>query len=409
MRLYSRTQIVLAAACSSAIALGVGFGLSALQSRLAVRLPRGNPVSGDLRAPTDREAPPVVATDSIQPYLPGEQENISVYERYNEGVVNITTEVVSLNFFYEPVPREGGSGSGSIIDAKGYVLTNNHVVKGAYKVFVSLADGGRYEGKVVGVDPENDLAVLKFDPPKDRPVVTIPFGSSASIKVGQKVLAIGNPFGLERTITEGIVSGLGRPVQQDANSVIRGMIQTDASINPGNSGGPLLDSRGDMIGITTMIYSPSGGSVGIGFAVPIDTAKRVVPELIKYGGVKRGWIDATYVELFPSLIEYMKQNGTPLPVEKGLLVSQARKLGSADKAGIRGGATPVRYYRDVFYIGGDVIVSVDGMKVSGLADLYSALEDNKPGEQVEVQFYRNGKLMKATVSLSDRADRKAAE
>ncbi|GAB1455454.1 hypothetical protein MASR2M48_07610 [Spirochaetota bacterium] len=229
-----------------------------------------------------------------------EKENISVYERLNSGVVNITTEVVAINWFLEPVPKEGGSGSGSIIDSRGYVLTNNHVIKDAYKVFINLSDGTRLEGKVIGADAENDLAVIKFEPPKGMSLVVINYGDSDGLKVGQKVLAIGNPFGLERTLTRGIVSGLGRPVQQDAKTIIRDMIQTDASINPGNSGGPLLNAQGEIIGINTMIYSPSGGSVGVGFAVPVNTAKRIVPDLIKFGMVKRGWTDAEFGPAFSS-------------------------------------------------------------------------------------------------------------
>ncbi|HQO66469.1 MAG TPA: PDZ domain-containing protein, partial [Spirochaetales bacterium] len=206
------------------------------------------------------------------------------------------------------------------------------------------------------------------------------------------------------TLTRGIVSGLGRPVQQDSKTIIRDMIQTDASINPGNSGGPLLNSRGELIGVNTMIYSPSGGSVGVGFAVPVDTAKRIVPDLIKYGMVKRGWIDAEYVQLFPALIEYMKEKGDPLPIEKGLLVSTTKRAGNADRSGLRGGSTPVRYYQSVFNVGGDVIVAVDGMAVSSLADLYSALEDNKPGDAIRVEYYRGSKRLAATITLSDRAE-----
>jgi S1-C subfamily serine protease len=182
------------------------------------------------------------------------------------------------------------------------------------------------------------------------------------------------------------------------------MIQTDASINPGNSGGPLLNARGEIIGVNTMIYSPSGGSVGVGFAVPVNTAKRIVPDLIKFGRVKRGWIDAEYVQLFPALIEYMKEKGNPLPVAKGLLVSTTRRGGNADKAGIRGGTTPVRYYQSVFNVSGDVLVSVDGFEINSLADLYSALEDNKPGDKVTVEYYRASRKLSSDVVLSDRAD-----
>jgi S1-C subfamily serine protease len=223
------------------------------------------------------------------------------------------------------------------------------------------------------------------------------------LKVGQKVLAIGNPFALERTLTTGIVSGLGRPIQ-DGDNIIRDMIQTDASINPGNSGGPLLNSRGEMIGINTMIYSTSGGSVGIGFASPVNTAKRVVPELINFGMVKRGWIDITPIQLFPQLVEYMKQNGYSVPVESGILVSQSKPAGNADKSGIKAGREAVRYGRSGFYLGGDIIVKVDGQETASIADLYLALEDNKPGDTIEVEYYRGTRLQIAQVKLSVRTD-----
>lgn len=405
MRLYSRMHVVLAIAATAAATalIIVGAGLLPLWGRPPV-IGAMVPVAASSAPSASAPIATPVLSDVSGTYTQDERENIDVYERLNAGVVNITTEVVAINWFLEPMPKEGGSGSGSIIDQRGYVLTNNHVIKDAYKVYVNLADGTRIEGKVIGADSENDLAVVKFDPPKGMALTIIPFGESSNLKVGQKVLAIGNPFGLERTLTRGIVSGLGRPVQEDNQTIIRDMIQTDASINPGNSGGPLLNSRGEIIGVNTMIYSPSGGSVGVGFAVPVNTARRIVPDLIKYGMVKRGWIDAEYVQLFPALIEYMKEKGSPLPIEKGLLVSSARKGGNADRSGIRGGSTSVRYYQSVFNVGGDVIVSVDGMPVSSLADLYSALEDNKPGDSVKVEYYRGSKKMSVTLALSDRAE-----
>jgi S1-C subfamily serine protease len=335
----------------------------------------------------------------LQTYTEDERENIGVYEQLNEAVVNITTETVAINWFLEPVPQEGGSGSGSIIDTRGYVLTNNHVIQNAYKVFINLADGSQLEGTLVGTDPENDLAVLKFTPASGAELRTVPFGDSENLKVGQKVMAIGNPFALERTLTVGIVSGLGRPIQTSRQNIIRDMIQTDASINPGNSGGPLLDSQGRMIGINTMIYSPSGGSVGIGFAVPVNTAKRVVAELIAYGKVRRGWIDASVVQIFPALVNYAK-----LPVSSGLLVSRTKRNGFAEQAGIRQGSEPVRYGSSVIYLGGDIITSVDGMKTETLADLYSALEDNKPGERVAVELLRGGRTIRMEVILADREE-----
>ncbi|MFP4425348.1 MAG: S1C family serine protease [Spirochaetaceae bacterium] len=331
---------------------------------------------------------------------PDETENIQVYQDLNEGVVNITTETVAYNWFLEPVPRQGSTGSGSIIDRRGYVLTNQHVVEKAVKVFVTLADERRIEGRVIGTDPENDLAVIQFDP-KDRELTVIPMGESESLQVGQKVLAIGNPFGLDRTLTTGIISGLGRPLRARNDLVIQDMIQTDASINPGNSGGPLLDSRGRMIGINTMIYSPTGGSVGIGFAVPVDTARRVVPDLLEFGYVRRGWIEIVPRALFPQLVEY-----ADLPVSEGILVSEVISGGNAEEAGLRGGSErqAVRYGGTVIYLGGDIIVAVDDQRVESIANLYEALEDNRPGDTVEVEYIRNGNRRTTEVTLSDRPE-----
>ncbi|GMO45142.1 MAG: trypsin-like peptidase domain-containing protein [Termitinemataceae bacterium] len=337
-----------------------------------------------------------INTAELEPYTIDEKENIAVYEQLNEAVVNITTETQAYNWFLEPVPQDGTSGSGTIIDTSGLVLTNNHVIEKAIKVFINLADGSQFEGTVKGTDNENDLAVIEFNPPKGLELKTIPFGDSKNLKVGQKVLAIGNPFALERTLSVGIVSGLGRPIQTQRN-IIRDMIQTDASINPGNSGGPLLDSHGKMIGVTTMIYSPSGGSVGVGFAVPVNTAKRVVSELITYGKVRRGWFDATVVQIFPALVRYAK-----LPTGAGLLVSRTKKNGLAEKGGLKQGDDAVRYGSSVIYLGGDIITSVDGIKTDTLADLYSALEDNKGGDKVDVEVLRDGKPVKLKITLSDR-------
>lgn len=338
-------------------------------------------------------------------YTESEQENIGIYEALNKAVVNITTEKLSLNWFLEPVPTDGGTGSGSIIDKRGYVLTNYHVVKDSYKLFINLYDGSQFEGEIIGHDSENDLAVVKFDS-DGLDLTTISFGTSENLKVGQKVLAIGNPFGYDRTLTTGIVSGLSRPVRTSRNLVIQGMIQTDASINPGNSGGPLLDSKGRMIGINTMIYTPSGGSVGIGFAVPVDTARRVVPDLISFGHVNRGWIDIYPVQLEPNIVRYGK-----LSVSNGILISKVEDGSNADIAGIRGGNSdkPVQYGRSVIYFGGDIIVGVDGLEVNTLEDLFSALENNKPGEAVEVKLIRAKKNITTTVILTERPEELLAE
>ena len=410
MKLYSRRQlifsIILTCLCIAALAVGTGVVRLPATARDSEKTAEAAQERQETEVSTLRQSgnpqgihPEALAAQDLQPFTIDERENIAVYDGYNEAVVNITTETVAINWFLEPVPQNGGSGSGSIIDTRGYVLTNYHVVEKAYKVFINLSDGTQLEGTLVGADPENDLAVIKFTPPRGANLKTITYGDSDALRVGQKVLAIGNPFALERTLTVGIVSGLGRPIQINRQNIVRNMIQTDASINPGNSGGPLLDSRGRMIGINTMIFSPSGGSVGIGFAIPVNTAKRVVAELIDHGKVRRGWIDASVVQLFPNLVSYAK-----LPVQTGLLVSRTKRGGFAERAGIRQGSEPVRYGSTVIYLGGDIITSVDGMKIDTLTDLYSALEDNKPGEKIDIEVIRNGKPVKTQVTLADREE-----
>lgn len=413
MKFYTKGQVILSVIVSVCVVVLIGFSLG------VIKLPRKQVPEEQASESTESAGKPgagqqeeifELQSESISPrqgrtvqaagqYSKDEIENIRVYEGLNSAVVNISTKVMGLNWFFEPIPREGGSGSGSIIDKRGYILTNRHVVENAYEVLITLYNGKQFKGEVVGTDPENDLAVVQFDP-EEMELNTIPMGSSSNLKVGQKVLAIGNPFGYDRTLTTGIVSGLGRPVRNNRDIVIREMIQTDASINPGNSGGPLINSRGEMIGINTMIYSPTGGSVGIGFAVSVDTAKRVVPDLIKHGSVRRGWIDVVMVQLFPELVRYAE-----LPIETGLLVSRVIEGGNADKAGIMGGSTPVRYGRSTIYLGGDIIIEVDGMEIKTWTDLYNALEDNKPGEVVDVVVLRGRKEKSFQVRLSERSER----
>ena len=329
-------------------------------------------------------------------YTQEEAQNINVYALCNEAVVNINTQVTAYDWFLQPYVQDGGSGSGSIIDKRGYILTNVHVIADATKIYVSLFDGTQYEAEVVGTDLDSDLAVIKFTPPAGLELKTIAFGDSTALKVGQRVIAIGNPFGLERTMTTGIVSGLGRPIQNSNNRIIRDMVQTDAAINPGNSGGPLLDTSGKMIGINTMIQSSSGSSAGVGFAVPSTTAIRVVADLIKYGKVHRGTLDATVIQMSRRIAQY-----AGLDIATGVLVSEVKRGGNAESAGLKGG-TEAAYYgsrRDIIYIGGDVITQIDNIAVTSLADYYSALESKRAGDVVTVVVRRNRKDVTLKIKL----------
>jgi S1-C subfamily serine protease len=396
MRLYTRTHVAILTLSVSLAVLGAGVLLTALvivpgsvQRQLS---------SIQVRTEQQPSAMPVQFTSSLAPALkPGdltddELNNIQIYERANRAVVYVTTVTTQYTWFYQAVQQEG-TGSGVIIDQIGHVITNYHVINGADKISITLADGSIEEGKIVGTDPENDLAVLQFNP-KGKTLTTVTFGDSATLRVGMKVLAIGNPFGLDRTLTTGIVSGLARPLQTEQGFMIRETIQTDAAINPGNSGGALLNSHSELIGINTAIKSPSGGSAGVGFAIPSTTVKRIADELIKYGAVRRGWIDIDPIELFPQLVDYFD-----LPVQKGVLVNTAGP--AAQKAGIHGGekGKAVRSGRQVIYGGGDIITSVNGEKIDSITDLYNALESTKPGEIATVKVLRDGQTRSFTVRL----------
>ena len=349
----------------------------------------------------ETNTPVLKIDDSSARFTLDEQQNISVYEKCNEAVVNITTQVMGYNWFYEPVYTSSGSGSGSIIDKRGYVVTNVHVIENASVITISLSDGSSYEGKIVGQDKESDIAVLKFEVPQNVVLKTISFVDATNLKVGQKVIAIGNPFGLERTMTTGIISGLGRPIQESQNVIIRNMIQTDAAINPGNSGGPLLDSQGRMIGINTIIYSKSGSSSGVGFAIPVSTARRVVSDLLKFGKVNRGVMKLDLIQNTARIANYAGYN-----ISTGMIVSRVRNGSRADQAGIQGGTQAVKYGTfnpQTIYLGGDIIVAIDNIEITKLADYYSALESKVPGDSVNVTVIRKGKkqTLKVVLEASD--------
>ena len=414
MKLYSRSQVFRRALFWVLLAVVVTAVITIKATKKYIQSPQENSLAEEVsyndetqivEASDENEAVSfleqnpsqiISVANNTSSYSQEEVQNINVYSLCNEAVVNINTQVVSYDWFLQPYVQDGGSGSGSIIDKRGYILTNVHVIQDASKIYVSLFDGTQYEAEVVGTDLDSDLAVIKFSPPEGVELKTISFGSSTALRVGQRVIAIGNPFGLERTMTTGIVSSLGRPIQNSNNRIIRNMIQTDAAINPGNSGGPLLDTSGKMIGINTMIQSSSGNSAGVGFAVPAETAVRVVADLIKYGKVHRGTIDATIVQLSRRIAQY-----AGLDISSGVLISEVHKGGNAEAAGLKGG-TEAAYYgsrRDIIYIGGDVIIQIDDIAVTSLADYYSALESKKPGDVVNVVVRRNRKNVTLKIKL----------
>lgn len=325
-----------------------------------------------------------------------ERNNIDIYERLSPGVVNITSTVLEHDFFFNVVPRQG-TGSGTVIDAQGYILTNHHVIEDARKLEVTLANGKKYPAKLIGSDPDSDVAVVKIDPKRET-LAVIPMGTSANLKVGQKVVAIGNPFGLAQTLTTGVISSIGRSLRASNGSLLEDIIQTDASINPGNSGGPLIDSSGKMIGINTAIFSPTGANVGIGFAIPIDTARTVLQELIDKGYYAYPWIGASMRTLTASLAEALK-----LPVSSGAMIVETSPRGPADRAGLKGGRERAQIGNSILVVGGDIIVRIDGEAIEDADAAIRKIRRYRPGDRIRVEVVHwSGGRGTYTVTLGEK-------
>ena len=315
----------------------------------------------------------------------GEKSTIGLFRQASPSVVHITAITVQRDLFtLNVIQIPEGTGSGVVWDTNGNVITNFHVIQNADAAQVTLADQSNWKARVVGVAPDKDLAVLRIDAPATR-LRPIPIGTSKDLQVGQGVFAIGNPFGLDQTLTTGVISALGREIESVTRRPIQGVIQTDAAVNPGNSGGPLLDSAGRLIGVNAAIYSPSGASAGIGFAIPVDTVNRIVPELIRYGKITRPGIGVQAAE-----DQIAQQLGV-----KGVLVVDVVAGSAAAKAGIR----PTKREASGRVRLGDVIVAVDGVKVGSPNDLFLALEKYKIGDTVNFSLLRDGKTVQTRVTL----------
>ena len=375
----SARQILLIALISGLIAAGV----VAIVDRVSNRIQSSQAALSEA-APAGI-SDPATTTD--------EQNNIEVYRTLSPGVVFIHSTSYARDFFGFVEPQEG-SGSGSILDQQGNILTNYHVVEGAQKLSVSLGGQKDYPARVVGGDPDTDLAVIRLIEKPTGSLTVLPLGDSDKLVVGQKVLAIGNPFGLDRTLTTGVISGLQRPIRARNNRLIEGAIQTDASINPGNSGGPLLDSHGRMIGINSQILSPSGTSAGVGFAVPVSIAKRVVPQLLQTGQVRRPKLGISTRDVVNL------RNQVELPVSDGVLIMQVARGSGAATAGLRG-IQPTEN-GDVEL--GDIIVGINSDKVANSDDLFRVLDKHEIGETVQVQIWRDGKRITVPVRLMESPD-----
>ncbi len=344
-------------------------------------------------APTTGAAP-AAAVDSADSV---EARRIAIYERAAPAVVNITTQVLRSGFFWGEYPEEG-SGSGFLWDDQGHIVTNYHVIEGAQRIEVAFGEEVASPAEVVGADPMNDLAVLKVESVPEG-VLPLEVGTSVDLRVGQTAIAIGNPFGqFERTMTEGIISAVNRTIETQ-NSVLRGVIQTDASINRGNSGGPLLDFHGRLIGVNSAIYSPTGTSAGVGLAIPVDKVRRVVPALITDGRYPHPWLGLEELgyEISPALAQALK-----LPVESGLLVARLYRNSPADKAGIRSATDEVILGNRRYFVGGDIITAIDDRPLRAWEDLNAYLDEaTEIGQTVVLRVMRDGQEMTIQAVLED--------
>ncbi len=338
------------------------------------------PTTKPVDSSVDLPAAANLTEEEVLTYTPTELHTIRLFENASPSVCYITTKAQRRSFWSRDVMEvPAGSGSGFVWDDEGHIITNYHVIRDASRAIVTLANGEDYEATLVGVAKEKDLAVLKVKAPRNA-LAPIPVGSSQDIRVGQAVYAIGNPFGLDQTLTTGIVSALDREINSQANVPIRGVIQSDAAINPGNSGGPLLDSRGLLIGVNTAIYSPSGASAGIGFSIPVDVVRYVVPDLIRYGEVRRASLGAELQEL---------RQGN------GLAFVRVYAEGPAGRSGILGAVQNERGY----LVARDVLVGLNGKKITSNTDLFLELEKFEPGQRVTLNVLREERETKVVVEL----------
>jgi len=321
-----------------------------------------------------------------------EMNNIDIYKSSHTAVVNITSTVYRRNWFLEIIPQQG-TGSGFLVDDTGRILTNNHVVSGAEELEITLADQSKYRARVLVRDQANDIALIKISPRKKPSYLRL--GDSEPLQVGQKVLAIGNPFGLEGTLTTGVISSLGRSLRDESGRTLENMVQTDAAINPGNSGGPLLDSHGNVIGINTAIYGP-GANIGIGFALPINRAKVMLNEYAERGRFAPPRLGVSVLYVAGDLAEALD-----LPVEGGLLILNVERGSPAEEAGLRGAQRTAIISNYEIPVGGDLVLNIDGQAVEGRDALTRAMNRRRPGDVMDLAVFRSGRTMKVKVKLGE--------
>ncbi len=363
--------------------------------------PSPSPTGTATLLPTPTAAGPALTAlpGDLDPIRALEIQVIAVYESAGPAVVNITSRFVGYDFLNRSYNWEG-TGSGFVYDADGHIVTNYHVVEDAEEVWVALADGESYRAEVVGEDPSNDLAVLRVDVAELPQAIGL--GDSDQLRVGQFVVAIGNPFGLERTLTYGVISSLGRVIESPDGQYIGEAIQTDAAINQGNSGGPLLDLEGRVIGVNSQIISPSGGNVGVGFAVPANTVRRVAPALIATGSYPHAWMGIEPYSLTPADAALLRDAGMVVTVEEGVLALDVVAGGPAELAGIRGPSGSVRVGRYRVPVGMDIIVAIDGHAVPDAQEFFVYLEaESRVGDTVQVTIVREGEEMTLPVTLGE--------
>lgn len=338
----------------------------------------------------------VIAPLAQAKLLVDEQNNVEIYHKCSASVVNITSTTLRRDFFFDVVPQKG-MGSGAIIRAEGYILTNDHVVGDAEDVEVTLSDKSTFPARVVGTDPDSDIAILRISP-KGKKLTALEFGSPDALAVGQKVLAIGNPFGLGGSLSVGVISSLGRDIRTPSDRLLKDIIQTDAAINPGNSGGPLLDSSGKLIGINTQILSKSGGNEGIGFAISIKTVSKIVDQLIQYGRVLRP--DLGLVEGVGMPNAFLARLGIRIPSEQGVMVTDVTAGSPVDKAGILPATEEFVWGFRRIPANGDVIYQLDGTPVTSLRDILDYIGEKKTGDSIVIHFSRGKANRSVTIKLT---------